>query len=121
MKLESALSGLRNAIRLKHYSYATEECYSQWLVRFASVLRRMPRDWPREQKLEHFLTRLAKADVAASTQNQAFNAILFFYKNVLKHPLGDVKCLRARREATVRVAPSRDEVRALLCEIRDLH
>jgi hypothetical protein len=52
-----------------------------------------------ERKLEQFLTALAKENVATSTQNQAFNAILFFYKQVLGGKLKGVDALRARRPA----------------------
>jgi site-specific recombinase XerD len=88
---------------------------------YARFLSRLPADLASEEKLERFVTHLAKLNVAASTQNQAFNAVLFLYKEVLKKPLGDVNGLRARREATVRVAPSVEQTRQLLQEIRDLY
>ena len=41
-----------------------------------------------EAKIEQFLTHLAvKTNIAASTQNIAFNALIFLYKHVLKEPL----------------------------------
>ena len=43
----------------------------------------LPADMPSEEKLEHFLTALSKTHITASTQNQAFSAIIFFYKDVL--------------------------------------
>jgi integron integrase len=121
MKLNEALTKTREVIRRKHFSLATEECYCGWIRRFAAATKQMPANLTSEQRLERFLTDLAKQNVAASTQNQAFNAILFFYKEVVRRRLGNVQGLRARREATVRYAPSQDQARALLGEIKDLH
>jgi hypothetical protein len=66
-----------------------------------------------ERKIEAFLTNLATAGVSGSTQNQAFNALLFFYRQVLKQELGPVNSLRAKRPVHVRQAPTQDEVRRL--------
>jgi hypothetical protein len=74
-----------------------------------------------EQKLERFLSALAQRHaVAASTQNQAFNAIAFFYKDVLGTPLQNVDALRATRPAHLRHAPTVTETRALLQAVRDV-
>jgi hypothetical protein len=53
-------------------------------------------------------------DVSAGTQNQAFNAIVFFYKDVLGQPLGNIQALRATRPAHERHAPTVAETQALL-------
>jgi hypothetical protein len=47
---------------------------------------------------------------AASTQNQAFNSLLFFYREVPKHELGSVQALRARTSVTFRECPTTLEV-----------
>lgn len=59
-------------------------------------------------------------DISASSQNQAFNAVLFFYRDVLGRPLKGVDALRASRPARMRTAPSLDDTRALLKTIRNL-
>jgi len=74
-----------------------------------------------EKKIEGFLTMLAKAGAAASTQNQAFNSLLFFYQQVLGQKLDQINALRAQRPAMIRTAPTVAEVRQLLGELRDLH
>jgi hypothetical protein len=67
----------------------------------------MPPGLSSEKKLETFLTDLARErDVSASTQNQAFNAILYFYQEGLGQPLGNVKALRATRPVHERHAPT---------------
>ena len=82
-------------------------------------LSKMPQGLSSEKKLEHFLTYLARRDVSASSQNQAFNAILFFYKQVLEQPLGNVNALRAKRPVHERHAPTVGETQLLLQTIRN--
>lgn len=107
-------------MRARHYAYATLQGYSHWTKRFFDWLRKnrsvglSPRD-----RMEGFLTDLAKTDCAAATQNQAFNAILFFYREVLKTDPGKVAALRARRPKFTRHAPTRDQVKALLDAAQD--
>ena len=64
---------------------ATESTYVHWLRQYISALKSMPATLSSEKKLELFLTHLARhRDLSASSQNQAFNAILYFYKEVLR-------------------------------------
>jgi site-specific recombinase XerD len=73
-----------------------------------------------EKKLEQFLTDLACVhDVSASSQNQAFNAIRFFYQDVLGQQLANINSLRAQRPAHERHAPSLADTKALLQTIRN--
>ncbi|MBK8255595.1 MAG: integron integrase [Polyangiaceae bacterium] len=110
---------LRNTIRRKHFSLSTEETYVGWLLRFMRYVVKLPRGLSSEKKLEAFLTALARDEVSASTQNQAFNALLFFYQQCLGQKLEGINALRAKREATVRRAPAVAEVRRLLADVRD--
>jgi hypothetical protein len=76
---------IRDAIRLKHYSYRTEQAYVGWIKRyiyFHDVCHPSEMGAP---EVEAFLTHLAvKEHVAASTQNQALRALLFLYREVLR-------------------------------------
>jgi integrase len=83
------------------------------------ALFQMPSHLSSEQKMERFLTELALKDVSASTQNQAFNAILFFYRDVLGVQLKNVDALRATRPDRIRIAPSRDDTFKLLDAVKD--
>jgi integron integrase len=76
---------MRDAIRLKHYSYRTEESYLSWVKRFILFHNKQhPKDMG-VPEIEAFLTFLAVQEhVAASTQNQALCALLFLYRHVLK-------------------------------------
>ncbi len=110
---------MREVLRRQHKALSTEDSYLFWLRRYMAALRDMPVGLPSEKKLEQFLTDLARRDVSASTQNQAFNALLFFYRDVLGQPLGNVNALRAKRPAHERHAPTVAETRLLLETVRN--
>lgn len=121
MNTTEAIQRAREVIRRQHKALATEECYLGWLRRYMAALWQMPPHLASEQKLERFLTELAlQQNVSSSTQNQAFNAIIYFYKDVLGAPLKNVDALRATRPSQVRRAPSVEETRCLLAELRDV-
>lgn len=79
------LDQVRQKIRLKHYSIRTEEAYVGWIRRFILFHnKKHPKDMG-QKEIEAFLTYLAlEGKVAASTQNQAFSALLFLYEKVLE-------------------------------------
>ncbi len=121
MKRSEAIQKTRDACRLKRYALATEDNYAHWVGSFARWLagnREGLPDAP-EGKMEAFLTALANDDVAASTQNQAFHALRFFYQVVEKIDLGNVDALRAKRPKFLRHAPSREVVRRVLSSVAD--
>lgn len=117
---EQVLAVVSNTIRVQHLSLRTEEAYCYWIGRFYDFAARLSPTLSSEEKMRQFITYLAvRENVAASTQNQAFNALVYLYRQVLKKPLGNVDALRAKRPAWVREAPSREEVRALFKAIVD--
>ncbi len=74
------LDQIREVMRLKHYSLRTERTYADWVRRYVHFQQMQTREemLPAEPKIEAFLSDLAvKGKVAVSTQNQAFNALLF--------------------------------------------
>lgn len=90
-----ALRLLVAAIRVRHYAYRTEQAYTGHLVRFRRWLTTPPglahRAADSTAKVRAYLTHLATVDrVSAKTQNQAFNALVFFYAHALRRPLGDL-------------------------------
>ena|SRR5437899_2249297 len=98
------LDQVREVMRLKHYSLHTERCYCDWIRRYVHFHEM--RTWAElaggEAKIEQFLSDLAvRGQVAAATQNQAFNALLFLYRQVLRQALGTIQALRADRPARV--------------------
>lgn len=93
------LDKARYRIRLKGYSIRTEQSYVSWIRRFILFHdKRHPEDMGRDE-IEAYLTHLAVSrHVAPSTQNQAFNALLFLYRNVLEIDFPDnINAYRSKR------------------------
>lgn len=111
------------AIRVRHYSIRTEQAYVGWIRRFIFFhSKRHPAEMGAAE-VGDFLTHLAvTANVAASTQNQALNALVFMYKAVLDKPLGDLQgVIRAKKPQRLPVVLSRDEVASLLRNLEGIH
>jgi integron integrase len=105
-------------LRMLHYSKRTEEAYVDWMRRFILFHnKRHPREMGAPE-IESFLTHLAvEGRVSASTQNQAFAALLFLYQKVLEIELPRLNSLRAQRPEQLPVVLYVDEVRAILAEL----
>ena len=83
------LEQVRDVIRRKHFSIRTEQVYTDWIRRFILFHKKRHPLEMGEAEVTEFLTHLARVGpVAASTQNQALSALLFLYKEVLKHGEG---------------------------------
>ena len=107
-------------LRAGHYSHLTEKAYVAWIRRF--IIHHGGRH-PSELgpgHIEDFLTHLATVrNVAPSTQNQALNALLFLYRNVLGINLPWLEqVIRAKKPQRLPVVLTVDEVAALLAELR---
>jgi len=106
---------LKDSIRLKNFSHSTEKTYLSWIDRFSKFLDlKIPKDVTKKD-LELFLTYLAtKKNVSPSTQNQAMNAILYLYKNILGMEFKDISAIRAKENKSIPVVLSQKEVRRLI-------
>jgi integron integrase len=102
--------------RLRHYSLRTEQTYQEWVERFLRFHGDAEPLSLGEAEVREFLEYLAVArNVSASTQNQAFSALLFLYGMVYERPLNDLRdVLRARRAGRLPVVLSREEVQRVL-------
>ena len=109
------LDQMRQVLRVRHYSPRTERSYVDWAERFIRFHgRRHSRDLGATE-VERFLTHLAvEGTVAASTQNQARNALVFLYKHVLEIDLGRFAAVRARRASRLPVVLDAGEVGRVL-------
>lgn len=117
--MSALLQTVREKVRMKHYSYKTEETYVGWVERYIRFHRseqgfRHPREMG-AREVETYLTYLAVAkNVSASTQNQALSALLFLYRDVLDMRLEGINATRAQRTTWVPTVLSVGEVRKLL-------
>ena len=114
------LDRVRNTIRALHYSRKTEQAYCYWIRFFIRFHRcRHPGELGAKD-ITAFLTWLAVSrHVSASTQNQAFNAILFLYNKVLEIRLEHIEnVVRAKQSRRIPVVFSRPEVAAILSGLK---
>ena len=119
------LDEMRDLMRRRHYSIHTERAYRDWIKRYVRFHNMQSRDdlRPGEEKIEAFLTHLARdRHVAASTQNQAMNALVFLYKHVLDQPLSDeINADRPRRKARIPVVLTREETARVIALMSGVH
>ena len=119
MSNEKVLEKLRNRIRAKHFSLRTEQNYTQWVKRFILFHHKRHPAEMGAAEINQYLTFLAvKANVAAATQNQALNAIIFFYREILDRDIPDIgEFIRAKTSQRLPVVLSKDEVNLLLNQL----
>jgi integron integrase len=116
MANENIFTQLRNCIRTKHLSIRTEEAYCTWVKRYIQFHQNKDPRSMRESHIEEYLTALAvEEQVSASTQNQALNAILFLYREVLHIEIGVLRDVtRAKRTPRIPVVFSKEEIHSIL-------
>ncbi|MFC1498880.1 integron integrase [Verrucomicrobiota bacterium] len=107
---------IRREIRLRHYSIRTEHSYIDWVKRFVRYHEMKHPENMGAEEVKDFLSHLAvDGNVAASTQNQALNAIVFMYKHVLERDLEEMKpFIRAKKPKRLPVVLSMDETSLIL-------
>ncbi len=115
-RLSQYLDRLRSALRVRHYSIRTERAYEQWVSRFLTYYKGKSPGSLDADDIQGYLNYLAeKRKVAASTQNQALNAVVFFFKEVLKRDPGDFSdFVRAKQPTNVPEVLTRSEIEKLL-------
>jgi len=115
---------MRDKIRFKHYSIKTEQSYIGWAKRYILFHnKRHPKDMGKLE-IEQFLTHLAtKLKVSPTTQNQAFNALLFLYEQVLDISLKDqnIQALRAQQRKHIPVVLTKDEVQTIIVNMKGIY
>ncbi len=117
------LEQVRTAIRLRHYSIRTEDTYLHWIKRFMSFHSTRHPSEMGAQEIEQFLSILAVVQqVSAATQNQALNALLFLYRQVLACEPGHIgNVVRAKPSRRLPVVLRKHEVKSLLDALRGVH
>jgi integron integrase len=105
---------------MRNYSRKTFAAYRFWVARFQAFVRSRPTAELGANEVRGFLSELAvRHGVAASTQNQAFNSLLFFYRHVLRREFGKLDgVVRAKRHRYVPVVLSRSELEAVLSHLQ---
>jgi len=116
-KLEEAMAG---EIKRRNYSPKTLSNYLKWVRRFGQFTKFMPVEEVSDEAARNFLTDLAvKGKVVASTQNQAFNALLFLFRHILKrdYELKD-RVVRAKITKYIPTVLTKPELDAVLSHLK---
>ena len=110
------LEQVRQTIRTRHYSVRTEKAYIHWIKRFIFFHNKRHPIEMGEAEIGKFLSSLAtEGRVSASTQNQALNALLFLYKDVLNKKIGLIDgVVRAKRPQRLPVVLTKEEVKKVI-------
>ncbi len=115
---------LRDKIILKGYSRSTEKTYVYWNREFILFHnKKHPKDMGKDE-IEQFLTFLAREkNVSPTTQNQAFNAILFLYREVLGIDTSswNIQALRAKRKEHLPVVLTKEEVKRIIFQMNGVY
>jgi integron integrase len=115
---------MRDKIRFKHYSIKTEQSYIGWAKRYILYHnKRHPQDMGKTE-IEQFLTHLAtQLNVSPTTQNQAFNALLFLYEQVLNISLKNqnIQALRAKERKHIPVVLTIEEVKSIILNMNGIY
>lgn len=113
---DAVIGKLAAEIKIRHYSRKTLKAYADWSRNFQGFLKNKPPEELSSDNAKAYLTYLAvKCKVSASTQNQAFNSLLFLYRHILKKDFGEHKDIpRAKKSKYIPVVLSRREIDSVL-------
>jgi integron integrase len=112
---EDPVEILIEKLRIRHYSRSTVRTYSSWSRKYLSFCSSRDLRPGEDASFVAYLSLLAlKQHVASSTQNQAFNAILFLFRNVLGREPEGIDAVRARKPKRLPVVLTREEVVTIL-------
>jgi len=120
---DAVLETMAGEIKVRHYSRKTLKTYANWSRQFQRFLKNKPPQDLTTADVKEYLTYLAvKCKVAASTQNQAFNALLFFFRHGLKREFGILQGVpRAKKSLYIPTVLSRPEIDAILAQLSRTH
>jgi integron integrase len=116
-KEQDALREMKNLLKLRHYSPRTLQTYTEWVQRYLQYAKAQKLDWNAPDTVRSYLSWLAiQRNVAASTQNQAFNSLLFLFRETLKIDLPDIQSVRAKRGPKLPVVLTPEETQRVLAQ-----
>ena len=117
-EVKNPLDAMQEKLRIRHYAYKTEKSYLSWCRRYLHYCTEVKVNPRNDASYKDYISHLALTHkVSSSTQNQAFNAILFLFKNVWEKQPEGIDSVRARKPVRLPVVLSIDEVRSVFEEV----
>jgi len=121
VSVEDPLNTMRSKLRIRHYAASTIKTYLGWTSRYLEYCKQHEIDSFSDESYRAYISQLAlKKRVSASTQNQAFNAILFLFRNVWNREPERIDSVRARKPKRLPVVLTVEEVQKVLLVTRGL-
>lgn len=116
---DAVLETMADEIKVRHYSRKTLKTYAHWTRKFQYFLKNKPPQELTGEDVKAYLTHLAvTCKVASTTQNQAFNSLLFFFRHGLKREFGELRDVpRAKKSLYIPTVLSRPEINAILAQL----
>lgn len=110
---------MHRMLRFKHLSFRTEQTYLCWVRRLYRFVKGRSPNELNSASVRDFMTHLAVEEkVSASTQNQAFNAILFLFRHVFDKPIDEIAdAIRAKKKRRLPVVLTKSEIDMLFDQI----
>lgn len=122
MSKSTFMKRVRDVIRMRQMALATEKTYCYWIQFFIRHQGYISPTQISSAGVEAFLTYLAVSrHVSPNTQNQAFNALLFLFRHVLRQELNGVNAVRAHDNPRIPVVLTSPEVEAILNELKPFY
>lgn len=114
---------MRTALRLRHRAYNTEKTYIKWLRSFMYFMDGKDLDCLEGRDLQDFLSHIAvEKRVSSSTQSQALNAIVFFFRHVLEKDIeNEISAVRSYKKRSLPVVLTVKEVNMVFDKMTGLH
>lgn len=120
---QEALQKMHTMLRLRQRALSTEKTYISWIRQFYIFVHGLSPDLLKRDHVRDFITFLAvERRISPSTQNQAFNSLLFFCRHVLDLDLGDLSdTVRAKKKPRLPVVLTPSEVRRVFAHLEGTH
>jgi len=116
---DELINKLADEIKIRHYSRKTLKTYAHWSRQFQRFLKnKSPQDLSTADVKEYLTYLAVKCKVAATTQNQAFNSLLFLFRHALKREFGVLKDVpRAKKSLYIPMVLTMSEIDAILKQL----
>ena len=117
---QEVYQGLENEIKVRHYSPKTLKSYKNWVRKLQTFTRSKDPELLNPSDVKKFLSYLAvEQNVSASSQNLAFNSLLFFFRHILGKEFGKIDgVVRAKKRPYIPVVLSRNEVNSVIANLK---
>jgi site-specific recombinase XerD len=120
MDFKEAIEATEKSLKIKRYSKNTIRTYKSLLINFFNYYSDLEIDKVNRDDIQMYLLYLIDSGYSDSMQNQAINAIKFFYENILGHPRTIYKAERPKREKKLPTVLSLNEVRSILSQVENV-